>query len=469
MRKGVLLSTALMLILLVTPACGRDAQIETPAALGASVTSRLAATADYHNNAIETPKTSDIVVAPTQTPSPPRGTNVAGQRSNDIGSVAPTETPLPPPTNTPEPEPTAEQATAGLETEEKEVTLAEPADANLSGHRIEGDSVTFIFDEQAYSLKGKVTSVAISGDFNHFKPEAQGWQLADDDKDGVWTLEAPPGVVLYGHRFAFVVNGDNRLNPPEGVDRKYLLENGEGGYYLIVGGEPENPLMSRLEDRSYTDAQGDSIPYRLLVPENYDASKAYPLVVFLHGAGERGQNNDLPIRIRNGAYEFIQTADEHSYFMLIPQCPVNTWWWNDRVIRLVLELLDDVRNEFSIDPARIYATGLSMGAIGMWEMMFREPDVFAAGIAICGGSYNSRAASQIAHIPFLVFHGSDDPIVPVEDSRRIVKALQEAGGSVKYTEFEGADHMIWDRVYTNPEVINWLFSQSRNVSSGKKE
>jgi pimeloyl-ACP methyl ester carboxylesterase len=464
MKKNILLSTAVTLILLGTSACGRAAQTETPTALDASATSRLAVTADYPNDSIETPKTSNVTVVPSQASSPPTGVDVAKQEPTYSVSVAPTETPLPPPTNTPVPEPTAEQATAELETE---VTPAEAGDANLSGHRVEGENVTFIFDEMAYSLKGKVTSVAISGDFNHFKPEAQGWQLADDDKDGIWTLEAAPGVVLYGHRFAFVVNGDNRLNPPQGVDRKYLLENGEGGYYLIVGGEPENPLMSRLENRSYTDAQGNSIPYRLLVPENYDASKMYPLVVFLHGAGERGQNNDLPIRIRNGAYEFIQTADEYSYFMLIPQCPLNTWWWNDRVIRLVLELLDDVRDEFSIDPARIYATGLSMGAIGMWQMLFREPDVFAAGIAICGGSYNPSAVSQIAHIPFLVFHGSDDPIVPVEESRRTVKALQEAGGRVKYTEFEGADHMIWDRVYTNPEVIDWLFGQSRNLSSSK--
>ncbi len=464
MNKNILLSTAVTLILLVTSACGRAAQTETPTALDASATSRLAITADYPNDSIETPKILNVTVVPSQTSSPPTAVDVAEQQPDDSTSVAPTEIPSPPPTNTPEPEPTAEQAAPELGAE-GEVAPTEPSDANLSGHRIEGDSITFVFDETAYSLKGKVTSVAISGDFNHFNPEAQGWQLADDDKDGIWTLEAASGIVLYGHRFAFVVNGNSRLNPPAGVDRKYLLENGEGGYYLIVGGEPENPLISRLEDQTYSDAQGNSIPYRLLVPEDYDASKAYPLVVFLHGAGERGQNNDLPIRIRNGAYEFIQTADEYSYFMLIPQCPVNTWWWNDRVIRLVLELLDDVRNEFSIDPARIYATGLSMGAIGMWEMTFREPDVFAAGIAICGGSYNPGAASQIAHIPFLVFHGSDDPIVPVEESRRTVKALQEAGGSVKYTEFEGADHMIWDRVYTDPEVINWLFSQSSDLSS----
>jgi pimeloyl-ACP methyl ester carboxylesterase len=433
MKKNILVTTAITLTLLVTSACSGNMRTETPAASDASP--------------------------------PPTRADVAEKGPTYSVSVVPTEAPLPPPTNTPVPEPTTEQATAELETEEVEVTSTEMGDTNLSGHRIQGDKVTFIFDEMAYSLKGKVTSVALSGDFNHFNPEAEGWQLADDDKDGIWTLETASGIVLYGHRFAFVVNGDNRLNPPEGVNGKYLLENGEGGYYLIVGGEPENPLMSRLENRSYTGAQGNSIPYRLLVPENYEASKMYPLVVFLHGAGERGQNNDLPIRIRNGAYEFIQAADQYSYFMLIPQCPVDAWWWNDRVIRLVLELLDDVRNEFSIDPTRIYATGLSMGAIGMWEMVFREPDVFAAGIAVCGGSYNPRAASQIAYIPFLVFHGSDDPIVSVEDSRRTVKALQEAGGSVKYTEFEGADHMIWDRVYTDPEVIDWLFSQSRNLSS----
>ena len=444
MKRHIWLPLAAGLILLVAAACSRPAPAVTPLARPATVQPTLPPfptatqtpeppTARPPTLKPEATETATAPIAATHTPVP-RRTQPAGR---------PTEARPPAPSPMPSPTP----------------SIAAQA---LAGHSMAGDRVIFVFDESLHSLQGEVSSVAVAGDFNHFNPEADGWQLADDDKDGLWTLEAPADVVQYGHRFAFVANQDGRLlAPPPGGDKRYLLENGEGGHFLVVGGEPDNPLLSRLEARSYVGAQGDSIPYRLLVPEDYDPSQAYPLVVFLHGAGERGYHNDLPIRIRNGAYEFIQTAEGYAYFMLVPQCPTNAWWSDDQIVRLVLGLLDEIRLEFSIDPSRIYVTGLSMGGTGMWELVSREPGVFAGGIAICGWANDTGIASRIAHIPFLVFHGSQDPIVPVAGSRRMVEALQAAGGTVKYTEFPGADHMIWDKVYTDRQVIDWLFSQSR--------
>jgi predicted peptidase len=136
-------------------------------------------------------------------------------------------------------------------------------------------------------------------------------------------------------------------------------------------------------------------------------------------------------------------------------------------MRLALALVKELCKAFPVDHNRIYATGLSMGALGMWDMVTRAPELFAAGIAICGG-YDTTQASRIWHIPFWVFHGSADASVPVEGSRAMVEALKECGGSPRYTEYKGAGHPIWQRTYGNSEVISWLFQQSRNGHLNKR-
>jgi predicted esterase len=331
---------------------------------------------------------------------------------------------------------------------------SEPTTANLLGYKFEGNNLTFIFDEAAYGAQGEVSSVAVAGNFNAGN--------SDDDNDGVWTLQVPAAVFIRpGAAFLFVADGQ-KLQPPSGIDPNYLLPDSEGGSLLVLGGLAELPvheeIIHRLERKSYTDARGDTLPYFLLIPQGYDPSQAYPLVIFLHGSGERGDNL-APVLPYNGAYEFMETAREVSYFMLIPQAPDGTWWDSSELARLVLGLLDEARSQFSIDPARIYITGLSMGAFGMWKIVSQEPELFAAGISVAGGLRDTSAVSRIAPIPFRVYHGSDDSIVPVAASRATVDALQEAGGAVEYVEYEGADHWIWQRVYTDPEVMDWLFEQ----------
>jgi predicted esterase len=339
-------------------------------------------------------------------------------------------------------------------------------DAHLVGHEIEGKNVTFVFDGAVYGLEGDVVSVAVVGNFNEWADTMDEWQLRDDDNDNIWTLGLPLGnQIKIGAAFIFVADG-RKLQPPSEIDENYFLPDDAGRRYLIIGGladlSSQDKIISRLVRKSYTNAQGHTLSYHLLIPQEYDPSQVYPLVVFLHGAGERG-DNIAPVLPYNGGYEFMETASKYSYFMLIPQAPRGTWWGGQKIKQLVLQLVDDTRGQFSIDPARIYITGLSMGAFGMWEMIIQEPDTFAAGISVCGGTRNTDAASQIAYIPLQVFHGSDDSVVPVEVSRTIVNALQEAGGTIRYTEYEEADHWIWERTYTNPEVIDWLFRQKKGM------
>jgi predicted esterase len=339
-------------------------------------------------------------------------------------------------------------------------TGAQRSNTPLEGHTIEGDNVTFVFDQALYE-RDEVEAVAVKGNFNDYNEETPGWQLSDDEGDGVWTLEVPLGErIKAGIPFRFVVDG-MVLEPPDGVAPDFLVSDSEGGNLLVIGGLESflanDPIASQLERRT-VDAYGGELDYYLLAPQDYDNAQSYPLVLSLHGAGERG-DNPAPILPYNGAYEFMETAADYSYFMLTPQLPENRFWWEPAFKQALLALVAATQEEYSIDPARIYVTGLSLGAFGLWELVSETPDTFAAGISISSGPSGPINASKIAHIPFWLFHGTDDPIVPVSESQKLTAALEKAGGTVKYTEYQGAQHWIWVRTYTNPEVIDWLFSQ----------
>jgi len=244
----------------------------------------------------------------------------------------------------------------------------------------------------------------------------------------------------------------------------------------------EGDLRSRLEKRVYENADGESLPYRLFVPRGYDVGKRYPLILFLHGLGERGSDNELQLKHAE-VLRFVsdEVQARHACFLVAPQCPKDSKWvqtfWGirraevaddeepsaqpSRAMRLVMEMLDSLDNEFSIDPDRRYVTGLSMGGYGTYDLCLRRPEAFAAGVPICGGVDPSRA-KEIAHIPFWIFHGSDDPVVPVELSRSMVRALKAAGAKPKYTEYEGVKHNCWNRAYHEPGLVDWVFDQCRS-------
>ena len=235
----------------------------------------------------------------------------------------------------------------------------------------------------------------------------------------------------------------------------------------------EADLRDRLEKRTYSDAQGEAIPYRLFVPPGYDAGEKYPLILFLHGAGERGSDNEG--QLKHPEVLGLVADEARPCLLVAPQCGVGRKWvdvpWNfsrhhltpeepSRAMRLTMELLDALEREFRIDPARRYLTGLSMGGFGVFDLLVRRPRHFAAAIPICGGADESRA-SEFAHVPLWLFHGEKDRAVPARLSRSAVEALKAAGAEPRYTEYEGMGHNVWSRAYLEPELREWLFRQRR--------
>ncbi|GAB6166700.1 hypothetical protein JCM19992_27000 [Thermostilla marina] len=235
----------------------------------------------------------------------------------------------------------------------------------------------------------------------------------------------------------------------------------------------EETLRARMEKRVYRNDAGESLPYRLLVPEGYDAGKKYPLILFLHGAGERGDDNAL--QLKHAQVLHLAADPAHPCFVVAPQCPVNRKWvevaWSfdkphetpekpSYAMRLTLEILDALEKEFSIDPDRRYVTGLSMGGFGTFDILVRRPNYFAAAIPLCGGADDGRAA-EFKHVPIWVFHGEKDPAVPVARSRSVVAVLKNLGADVRYTEYPGAGHNIWERAYYEPGLREWLFAHVR--------
>lgn len=239
-----------------------------------------------------------------------------------------------------------------------------------------------------------------------------------------------------------------------------------------AGGDED--YRDRFDACTYESPAGGKLLYRLLKPKGYDPSWRYPLVLFFHGAGERGDDNRRQLLHGMNGFASDKIMDAHPCFVVAPQCPrglqwVDTPWSADghtmpdkptAPMRMALELVRQLQRDFSIDPSRIYVTGLSMGGFGTWDAIQRHPDWFAAAIPVCGGGDTAKAA-DIAHIPVWVFHGGSDRVVKTQRSRDMVAALKAAGGSPKYTEYPGVGHNSWSATYANPDVYTWLFSQHK--------
>lgn len=223
----------------------------------------------------------------------------------------------------------------------------------------------------------------------------------------------------------------------------------------------------------YTNAAGNTLPYRLLQPDNYNPAQKYPLVLFLHGAGERGSDNKA--QLKNSVGQFITTEHlkEFPCFVIAPQCPPNQQWVNmpwsgDRGTRpdepsapmqLALQVLDKVIADNSIDTNRLYVCGLSMGGYGTWDCVTRFPNRFAAGAPVCGGGDEKTVTAEVAKVPVWAFHSADDPVVKVGRTRHMVEAMRSAGGTPKYFEYFGLGHNSWDAAFSEPEFLPWMFAQ----------
>src|SRR5687768_721050 len=222
--------------------------------------------------------------------------------------------------------------------------------------------------------------------------------------------------------------------------------------------------------RSFKAASGVTMPYRLFVPAEDARKQPLPLVVYLHGGGGVGTDNLKQISggNANGTHVWT-TADaqrKHPAFVLAPQLPENQQWGAPATDALsayaeaALEIVAALSREFAIDARRIYLTGQSLGGRGTWDIISKRPDMFAAAVPLCGDGSRSRVAAA-RRLAIWVFHGAQDPLVPVTGSRELVAALRAVGSPVKYTEYPDVGHDVWTRAYVDPALADWLFGQRR--------
>ena len=230
----------------------------------------------------------------------------------------------------------------------------------------------------------------------------------------------------------------------------------------------------------YQSKSKDTLLYRELTPLTIEEGKEYPLVLFLHGAGERGDDNIA--QLKHGAAMFTNPVNREEYpsFVIIPQCPADYYWPTiqrpldmhvdnpfpldpemSMPLALTKELLDKVIDEYPIDKNRIYIIGLSMGGMGTFEMTIRYPDLFAAAVPICGGVNTERFNGYESQTAFRIFHGDADVVVPVQLSRDAYTKLKEEHINVEYIEFPGVNHDSWTPAFNLPDFMEWLFNQTK--------
>jgi len=207
------------------------------------------------------------------------------------------------------------------------------------------------------------------------------------------------------------------------------------------------------------------VDYLLFLPKGYEAGSArhWPLILFLHGAGERGTN--VWKAATHGPSKYAAAHPDFPFIMVSPLCPQNQVWSKD----ILLALLDDIIGSCAVDTNRVYLTGLSMGGYGTWDLGLTHPGKFAAIVPICGGGQiisvllaSRDKAAALKSLGLWAFHGGKDPVVPLEESQRMVDALQKAGvRDVKLTIYPEAGHNSWTETYENPELYHWLLEHKR--------
>lgn len=191
-----------------------------------------------------------------------------------------------------------------------------------------------------------------------------------------------------------------------------------------------------------------SLSYLLFLPEDYDGESKWPLMLFLHGAGERGE--DLEMLKKHGPPKIVEQQTDFPFVVISPQCPKEQRWQADELLALV----EDIVARYAIDEDRIYVTGLSMGGYGTWALAGDHSERFAAIAPICGGGsrHSARSIAQ-AKLPVWVFHGAKDTTVPIEESERMVEMMKRFGSEAKFTIYPEAQHDSWTETYDNPGAV----------------
>jgi predicted peptidase len=252
-------------------------------------------------------------------------------------------------------------------------------------------------------------------------------------------------------------------------------------YFLFFVSPVFSQTQSEFVALTFKNEKGDSLLYRMLSPSTISPTKKYPLVVFLHGAGERGSDNTK--QLIHGSALFLNNENKTAFpaFVIFPQCPENDYWSSVSIERSQLplklnfdyaqpitkplarvrELVQELIVSGKVDTKRIYIVGLSMGGMGTYEIVHRFPNLFAAAIPICGGGDTKLFSKKASKIPFWIFHGAVDNVVDVNYSRDMVSVLKKRKANVTYTEYTGVGHGSWDNTFQEPDFLAWLFSKKR--------
>ena len=234
---------------------------------------------------------------------------------------------------------------------------------------------------------------------------------------------------------------------------------------LAVFAPCEADTIQREREFSATVTKEVEMDYLLYLPPEYEKTdKEMPLMLFLHGMGERG--DDLEKVKKHGPPKLIEQGRDFPFIVLSPQCPRWSWW--PVQVETLDALLDTICRTYRVDEDRIYVTGLSMGGYGTWALAEHRPHRFAAIAPICGGHQEPEDLQKIAHLPVWAFHGAQDPVVPVESTKEIVRVLEDAGADPKLTIYPDTGHDAWKQAYADPELYDWLLQHKRKPSEGKE-
>ncbi len=250
--------------------------------------------------------------------------------------------------------------------------------------------------------------------------------------------------------------------------------------FVCVFGQDKGSPQDLYEPFSYKSSNGITINYRMISPDTTkiieSEGRNYPLIVFMHGIGERGDDNKK--QLEHGGDLFSSSTARQSYpaYVIFPQCPNNYFWSLDKnpksqkdimknqdetpIMKGVIELVESCSNTLHIDKSRIYIVGLSMGGLAVYDAAWRHPDLFAAAVAICG-AVNPNKLTTITDTSFRIYHGKKDDVIPVEASEAAYNALKMHGVDVQLIELPEVGHECWDMAFSSPDFLSWIFSKSK--------
>ncbi|HVL11248.1 MAG TPA: prolyl oligopeptidase family serine peptidase [Gemmata sp.] len=234
--------------------------------------------------------------------------------------------------------------------------------------------------------------------------------------------------------------------------------------FAAADDKPADKPKTGFVDRTFKNADGSTSPYVVFVPHGYDGTKEYPVILFLHGAGETKnpkakKEGKMPAEVGIGP-AIKKREKDFPFVTVIPRAESFGWGAESANAKRALAMLDEVMKEYKIDAKRQYLTGLSMGGMGTWSIALAHPDRFAAIVPICGRG-DAKQAEKIKDLPCWAFHGDADTSVPVSGSRDMIEAIKKAGGTPKYTEYPKVGHNSWDPAYAEKELFPWLLEQKK--------